>query len=144
MKLTFTQRLTSFPPILCRLLAHKGNKPVSAEDICAISNLTAIKVAALSSSHSWDTVDIGDAIRFQRGTVGAFDDGEAMQRLDDYLRKRPTLAYLRNSPDWQKLYRPMLIEWRNSYPAIMHFYIPHRGVWELLQRLTPLHKGQSK
>ncbi len=147
MSTPFTIRLKCFPPILCRLLAFDKGRALTADQIAersgkmpdVINLLSVSEVYAMSRMTTWKGFGIHEALAFQRGTVGSFDDVNAMRRLDDYLRKRPTLAYLRRDDAWDDYYKPMLVTWRNQYPKIISTEaLPNKSVRAIATRLTPL------
>lgn len=101
--------------------------------------LCVAEIEAISTSTNWKGIRLLDAIAFMRGCGLLLDDTKAMRRLDDYLSRKPSLAYLRRSPDWESTYKPMLIRWRNAYPRVITPECqPHKHLRQLLTRLTPL------
>ena len=143
----FTDRLRCFPPILCRLLAIKDGRAPTANEIAEASGqmpditnlLSTGEVITMSKLTNWKGVGIHEALAFQRGTVGCFDDRLAMRKLDDYLAHKPQLGYLRRSEDWESYFKPLLIRWRSTYPYnICPGDMPHAHLRQLLNRLTPL------
>src|SRR5581483_8848230 len=96
-RLTFVDRIHSFPPILCRLLArHKNGAPMSAQEISMkAGTITGIygesysiapyRVDVLSGLTNWNNVCVSDIILFTRGCGVPFCDGDC-KRVDEYLR----------------------------------------------------------
>lgn len=147
--MNFTERLQCFPPILCRLLARVDGRPKTFDQIAhdsgampdIINMLSPGEIASISRLTNWKGFSVHQALALQRGTVGTFDNTQAMRRLDNYLRHRPTFAYLRRSPEWETYYKPLLIHWRNCYPYnITPTDMPHPHLRQVLNRLTPLHQ----
>lgn len=141
----FSQRLNDFPPILCRLLAHEKNSPLTAEEIAERSTqtpgvnspLNPVQVETISKSLNWNCIPILDALAFMYGCRVDLTDAKVFRRVKDYLHKKPNFEYLRLSPDWKAYYCPLLIRWRKSYgEKVPNTVSP--PVKKLLERLTPM------
>lgn len=112
-----------FPPIFVRLLARERilntNGKTSAvrvltdEEIAITSELGVDRVKDLSSKHNWDDINLGEAKKFCEGCNFNLFDWQV--RNSAYaLATNGSFAYLRQSPDWVKKYKPMLMSFFNA------------------------------
>ena len=106
-RLNFWQCGKTFPPILVRLLAKSGARPMTTQEIAEISKLPPATVEAISMSVSWDGIDIPTAFAFLHACRMDFCKKSDMHRARDYLR-RPRWVYLRKSKQWRTYYQPMM------------------------------------
>lgn len=134
-------RLESFPPILCRLMAKKGGRPRTTEEMAILCQLSEYEIEAISKETDWRSITVGDAHEFLQGCGLWLDDTKAWRRVDDYLSKKPNLEYLRKSPHWKSYYLPLVLRWRSAYPEIidMDDLTLSKPVRDLLHRLTAVH-----
>lgn len=116
------QKLLRFPPILLRLLASKGCKPLTTGEISERSGLSPAMVEALSQTLSWDSVTVEQFQKFQKGCQLNLDNRSQIKRVLVYLagrklpsgqRKPPTFRYLRKDPNWEGYYLPLMKRWVN-------------------------------
>lgn len=114
---SYVQAVRDFPPILCRLLASNTvrtgrRNPATGEQIAARAGLSVFEVAELSRHTTWNDVNWGVMLRFQKGCGTIFDDAKAINRHRLYLRRqiasRSPFPSLRASPLWLSYYEPLL------------------------------------
>lgn len=111
---SFWKRADRFSPILCRLLAHRGNRPLTAEEISQVSGLSFWTVETLSMSTSWAGVPVETFRAFTDGCGVDPSNARHMRRIEDYLRGRPKFAYIKKSPIWKSYYEPLMRHWLAS------------------------------
>lgn len=149
-RLTFEQRIHSFPPILLRLLARDDvgrpldtNRIVEKAGSCFVFTLKPSAVEYLSQETDWTDSNAIEVVLFTRGCGVDFCNGNC-SRADDYLwamsqPKRKVFEYLRRAPNYNEFYLPLIIRWRRAYPET-----PPESLWppvrRILTRLTPLLK----
>lgn len=107
----FWYRVGHFPPILCRLLArHRRGLPLTDAEIAAKAGhaLTAYQVHCLSQLRSWENVSVAHLRAFTRGCDIDFHDPVAMHRVKNYLRTTRRFEYLKRSPQWETVFKPLL------------------------------------
>jgi hypothetical protein len=119
--LTIQERLDRFPPVACRILARApkpsgGVRALTDAEIAAGSGRLSVKdVARLSRLTAWDTVPIADAFAFLKGCGVQIDDRDWMRKNVAYLQElRGAPRYLKQSDEWETLYKPLLILWTRS------------------------------
>ena len=112
----FDKRLARFSPILCRLLArHRYGAPLTSIELCNISRLPAYKVMTLTDSTNWDDVPIHDALAWMRACGCDITNSAEMRRIESYLSKKPTFAYLKKDKMlWKTFYLPLMKRWLDS------------------------------
>ena len=124
--MTYLERIHNFPPVLVRLLARKRyGPPLTTEEISKQSpsaegifdGISCAEVEAISKETSWCSIGYYESLAFQRGCGLEFHDNAAVRRVNDYLSRRPTFRYLRASPLWKSYYKPLLVLYRQSFPA---------------------------
>lgn len=112
---TFWDRAEQYPPVLCRLLARLPyGRPLADAEIAEASGLSVHQVFILSQCTNWVGIDIPTAHKFLDGCGINFEDPEHMDRVDDYLRKKPSWKYLRLSPHWASFYQPLMLKYKDS------------------------------
>lgn len=121
MSATLFRRLDRYPPILCRLLAKDGpyGAPLTDRQIAQASGLSLYDVHFLSEKPDWEGVDLQMLRAFTSACGVSFDDPVAMKRVTVYLRGKkrggrrvpPTFRYLRKSPEWKTVFRPLAKKW---------------------------------
>lgn len=62
--MTLRDRLSAFPPALCRLAARDGHGLMSTRKIAERAGMKKSRVHEISLLISWDTVPVGDVERF--------------------------------------------------------------------------------
>lgn len=92
------QRLSDFPPMLVWLLSRHRKLPE-------------FWMERLGCEPSWNHVTVPDLLAFTRACQCDFFNPAHMRRVDDYLRKKPTFAYLRSHPEWRSRWLPLLLTW---------------------------------
>jgi hypothetical protein len=114
-KMTFWERADKLPPILVRLLARQGGRPMSMSGIAQASGLEMHTVDALSWSLDWNTVPLGTMRRFLTGCGVDFAKFSEWKRAVNYLESPGcNFRYLRRHKDWKSTYEPMLAKWLKS------------------------------
>lgn len=118
--LSFWAIWKEYPPIYIRLLARrkvgsgKHIKDIPTEEIAIISGLPLARIEQIQQQLTRDGVSIPEMERYCLGCN--FDPTNAADRtrLQAYLYacqknpKRPTFLYLRKSPRWETVYRPLI------------------------------------
>ena len=115
MALTLEAKLARFSPIVCRLLARKktptgGIAAMTDDDIVRASGLCTADVKHLSWLHSWDNVEVGKMLAFTRGCGLNLDDRQCIHKARQ-LFNTGTGSYLKRSPLWESLFKPLTTEW---------------------------------
>src|SRR5688572_19186637 len=111
----FRHRLERFPPILLRLLAReRRGRPLTVNEIAARAGLPVSEVVEMSHLLSWHHVTMAKFLGFCDGCRIDLLDRSCVRRIEDYLRKGPKFKYLRTNQEWKSVYKPMLIEYRES------------------------------
>lgn len=107
----FEKKLSSFPPIVCRLLARTGPKgrqrPMSDSEIAVSAILPITYIKALSWMATWDDVRVPQMLRFTKACGVDFDDPLKMRNHVRYLKLRSRFCYLRRDPEWLTKWSPM-------------------------------------
>lgn len=116
MKLTLTEKLNTFTPIACRLLARRKNAAGSVVamtdgEIRDRSGLGMAVIKHLSWSESWDYVEVRHLLAFTRACGIDFDSAPSVKANIRYL-KDGTWAHILRSPERDTFYRALLAEWR--------------------------------
>lgn len=118
--LTFPEKLKRFPPIVIRILARArqpkgGIRALTDVEIAQVSGLTLPEVARISRLTSWDRVPIGTLLAFCRGCGADLDDRDWQRHNAAYAAKLNSIPrYLRQSPDWETKFKPLLEIWAKS------------------------------
>ncbi len=121
--LTFIQKLDRFPPIAIRILARVpvdsgGVRAKTDEEIAGESGLSLCEVASLSHLDRWNTVPIATAFAFIGGCGANLDDRDWQRHNAAYMNKlRFAPNYLRQSPEWETKFKPMIELWLKSEAA---------------------------
>lgn len=115
--------LSSYPPVLVRLLARrridgKHVRAISTEEVAILAGLPLPRVREISAMTAWDAVTVGEAERFCLAC--GFDPLNATHRnryraYERGCRIRPQgqwFAYLRSSPWWQSEFIPLIQRWK--------------------------------
>ena len=136
--MTFVERIELYPPCLVRLLAQRRAKPLKVYEIESV-NLSQFQVEAISQQTDWRGCTVYDLQAFVKGCGFDFCSTSANNRMDAYIRSRPTFEYLRNSSDWATYYLPLLARWRRSRELNAVGWKPMR---ELLARLPVVKVNQ--
>lgn len=114
MKKTFWQKLEVFPPIACRLLARVktdtgGVRAMTALEIATKAGMTEMKVNSLSWVVSWDGVPVSDAKAFTEACGIFLSDRASLRTHSAYVRRNAPWKYLKKSPEWSTVFRPMIM-----------------------------------
>lgn len=117
MRYTFWEKLDLLPPLACRLLARKrtpqgGTVAIGAEAIALSAGMSVTEVNSLSWLTSWESVPVDKARRFSIACGVDFTNRLIMKRQIAYIRRSPTFKYLKKSPDWNIVFKPMMIAFR--------------------------------
>ena len=112
---SFYSYANRFPPCLVRLLArHKSGPSMTTAEIAARSNLDAYEVDAISRSANWDAIPFSRMKAFLLACDVDFCNRESMRRKVNYLRSQNKFQYLRRSPEWETILRPLAIQFRQQ------------------------------
>jgi hypothetical protein len=110
--MNFAKKISSFPPVVCRLLARKGPKgrqrPMTEDEIAEDSGLPVATVLSLSWLTSWDDVRCSQMLAFSKACGVDFSDAIIMRKHVKYLNLRSRFCYLRRDPEWHSKYGKML------------------------------------
>ena len=112
-RMSFWQYSRTFPPILVRLLAKSGAKPMTTQQIAEVSLLSPPVVEALSQAVNWNGVDVPTMFAFLRACRLDYCRKTDVHRARDYLRN-PRWVYLRKSKQWRSYYQPMMRRYLES------------------------------
>lgn len=105
-----------FPPCLVRMLARHQRGPLKTdEEIAKDGGLHSVMVRLLSSATDWDHTELGLMRRYLQGCGIDFENRIKMKRLHEYISRHPRLLYLRNDPEWESRWKPLLLKWRAAH-----------------------------
>ncbi len=112
-------KLDTFPPIACRLLARviTPSGGTVAKTIAAIakdSGLTELEVSSMSWHASWDKIPVEMVRKFSLACGVDFTSRDIMRAHSSYLRKNPSFKYLKKSSDWNATFKPMIAAYVRS------------------------------
>jgi len=121
----FSQKLSTFPPVVCRLLARTGPKgrqrPMTDAEIQAVTDVNGYclnmgEIIATSWLTSWDGVPCKTMLTFSTACGVNFSNPEVMRKHVKYLSLKSRFVYLRRDHEWparwsrmHELYREYLI-----------------------------------
>jgi hypothetical protein len=90
--------MDKIPPNLCRIVARKGRKAMTNQEIADASGLTIKRVGEIAKLTSWGKVDVGQASAFAAACgVDLIKQGQVRKYL---MRKEGCrLVHLENSPN---------------------------------------------
>jgi hypothetical protein len=112
---SFWQIAERYPPCLVRLLArHRGGPPLLTHEIAERSGLSPYQIASISQSVSWDSIPFGYMRAFLKACDIDFCSRASMNRKAVYLKTRNKFHYLRKSPEWASVLRPLVIRFREE------------------------------
>lgn len=111
--LNFYDKLTTFPPLVCRLLARETMdngkvRGLSDEEIATRSGLPFNEVRALSWLTSWDDVPVSKLKAFSLACGVDFTSRDSMRAHRSYINNNPKFRYLRKHPDWNTTFVRMI------------------------------------
>ena len=90
------KHLDKLPPYLCRVLARKGRKSLTNQDIADVSKLTVKRVGKISKLKSWGSVPVAQAAAFSKACgINLINQAQARK----YLGRGPKMAHVQNSPN---------------------------------------------
>lgn len=112
-------KLDTFPPIACRLLARKitktgGTVAKTVHEIASTAGMSVMEVNSLSWQPSWDSLTVDELKRFSLACGVDFTSRDIMRAHSSYLRKNPSFKYLKKSPEWENVYKPMIVAYVQS------------------------------
>ena len=101
---SFWDRLEIIPPILIRLLAKKGQEPMTTAEIAKASGMTDAEVLRLSWCTSWDGVTVTEMKAFMKGCDRDWTTYAGWKKIRNYITNHQvTFKYLRRSPEFDTL-----------------------------------------
>lgn len=114
MRQTLWQKLAEFPPVACRLLARErtatgGVRALTSAIIAQRSGMTVMEVNSLSWLTSWDSVPFVKIRPFMEACGIDLTNKEILRTHSSYIRRGAPFKYLKLSPDWEKVYKPLII-----------------------------------
>jgi len=112
-------KLDNFPPIACRLLARVvtptgGTVAKTAKEIAKDAGMTEMEVSSISWHASWDKLTVDELKRFSLACGVDFTSRDIMRNHSSYLRKSPSFKYLKKSPEWNSVFKPMIVAYVQS------------------------------
>lgn len=121
MSLNFYEKLRTFPPLVCRLLARRllENGKVRAMtdvELADASGLSTSEVRSLSWKTSWDDVPVDTLQRFSLACGVDFTSRDSMRAHRSYIKNSPNFRYLRKHPDWNAVFRPLVAAYLGYQP----------------------------
>lgn len=108
--LTLSEKLTRFPPVLCRLLARHGSpvRALTTAELAARCQMSEPEVQFIAQQTTWDGLSVSQLRRFSKGCGCDFDSRAALRAKSDHMRKVKGIpAYLRHSPEWHSTLEPL-------------------------------------
>ena len=122
--MNFWEKSERFSPLLCRLLARKSphGPALTNDQIGARMGLSSYQVAELSRQLDWRGVDIPTMRRFLEACGTNFENPRVYRRMMVYLWGKklrglkipPPFSYLREHPDWEKVFKPLIVHLRSN------------------------------
>lgn len=105
--------LNEYPPPLIRLLAREkiGSKHVRAlsdQEIAIKGEFPLDRVLQISRTLSWDSVPVGEVMRFCYGCNFDPFDWKNRNKMRAYTRKGAKFSYLKASPYWKSSFLPLI------------------------------------
>jgi hypothetical protein len=105
--------LSEYPPPLVRLLAREkiGSKHVRAlsdQEVAIKGEFPLARVLEISRTSSWDTIPVGEIMRFCFGCNFDPFDWQDRNRMRAYSRKGAKFSYLKSSPHWKTSFLPLI------------------------------------
>ena len=125
-KVTFWDKARLFTPVLIRLMARTGTgrctRPMSLQLIAQRSGLGVMEIINLSQCTTWDGIDMPTMKAYCSACGMDLCDARSFKRAMSYLKLQITFSkqgkkswwYLRRHPDWETVYYPLVILWKNS------------------------------
>lgn len=129
--------INRIPPVLCRLLAKIGRRPMSTIELSDRSGIPAHMIEAYSWSTSWDDIKMGDAFAFAEACGVDLFSYRSRNKVYAYLINDPTFLYLRRDQRWADYYAPLMRRWHNSYNGVDRATI-WKPIRKLLKRLDTI------
>ena len=109
----FWTLLDRYPPCLVRMLARHKRGPLKTDkEIAVASKIDLGIVEGMSELLDWDSVRVTTLRRFLAGCGIDLTNSTRMKRLNEYLARNPKLLYLRNDPEWETRWKPLIQKWR--------------------------------
>lgn len=121
--LSFPEKLERFPPIVVRILARArlprgGVRALTDAEIAQVSGLTIAEVTRLSRLTRWGKTPIDTLLAFCKGCGANLDDRDWQRHNAAYMAKlRSVPRYLRQSPDWESTFKPLLERYAQAEDA---------------------------
>jgi hypothetical protein len=145
--MNFWEKANTFRPPLVRMMARKGNRPMTAIEVADASiYLMPATVEAITQSLDWRGIDIHQMQSYLVACNMDFCDigvGGDMRRAENYFKRtngRPQFDHLRRSPEWKTYWKPLMTRWRRGYGVVT----ANSDIWpplrDALMRLTILIK----
>lgn len=103
----FWELTRTYPPILIRMLAKVGARPMTTQEIAAAAKLSPAVVEGISWSVTWEGIDIPTAFAFMCACKVDLCKRSDLHRVRDYQRN-PRWVYLRKSKQFRSYYAPMM------------------------------------
>lgn len=99
---------------MCRLLARDrtstgGVKAIPVAIIANRAGMTIMEVNSLSWLTSWDSVPFVKIRPFMEACGIDLTNKEILRTHSSYIRRGAPFKYLKLSPDWEKVYKPLII-----------------------------------
>lgn len=122
MRQNLWQKLEEFPPIVCRLLAREraisgGIKALTSSVIAQRAGMTAMEINSLSWLSSWESVPLGKIRPFMEACGVDLTNKSILRTQASYIRRGAAFKYLKRSPDWDKIYKPLILAYVSSRPT---------------------------
>lgn len=122
MRPNFWQKLNEFPPIACRLLARErtisgGVRAMPASAIALKAGMTTMEVNSLAWLTSWDSVPLAKIRPFMEACGVDLTNPQILRTHACYIRRGASFKYLKLSPDWEKVYKPLIIAYVGARPT---------------------------
>tara|TARA_R100000900_G_scaffold84844_4_gene66766 strand:- start:6 stop:374 length:369 start_codon:yes stop_codon:yes gene_type:complete len=102
--LNMVKHFDKLPPYLCRVLARKGRKALTNQDISNVSGLTVKRVGEISRLKSWGSVPLAQINAFAKA-CGV--DLINQSNVRKYLKRGPKMAHVNKAKNKSYLIRLM-------------------------------------
>lgn len=104
----FWTKATMLPPIMIRLLAKEGPKPLTTEQIAERSGLSPERITSISWLTTWGGVDIVEMEKFLKACDRDFMNYRSWKAIQNYIKNpAATFKFLQLGEEYEALLKPL-------------------------------------